>query len=141
MFSFELVIFLLNKSLDNRNGPKLIYILKLEVLSYFIIPNISLILKLISKRIWIIFTWSKLKFKGCLSLIAASDIRVIAIIKSLSLKQFFNTFYVIENINRHILVLFNILVKWNEIYMFYLINKISLRHLCHKCPISNYQNK
>lgn len=138
MFSFELVIFLLNKSLDNRNGPKLIYILKLEVLSYFIIPNISLILKLISKRIWIIFTWSKLKFKGCLSLIAASDISVIAIIKSLSLKQFFNSFYIIENINRHILVLFNILVKWNEIYLFYLINKISLRHLCYKWPISNY---
>jgi len=84
--SIKYLSLLFNVALYYRNGPKWVNILKFEILSDFVVPQISIIEKLFSKLVWIIFTRRELKLYCSLSLLATRYVCMITIIKALSLK-------------------------------------------------------
>lgn len=127
--SIKHLSFLFNVALYYRNSPKRINILKFEVLSYFIVPQISFIHKLFSKLIWIIFSGGILKFDCGLSLLAACYICMITIIKALGFEQFLNSIYKLLDILRQTLTIKNVSIKRNEVYSIYLINIVTRWHL------------
>jgi hypothetical protein len=77
--------FLFYVALYYWNRPKWIDILKFEVLSDFVVPQISFIEKLFSKLIWIIFSGRILKLDSGLPLLTTCYVRMVTIIKALSL--------------------------------------------------------
>ena len=81
----ERLRFLFYVALYYWNRPKWIDILKFEVLSDFVVPQISFIEKLFSKLIWIIFSGRILKLDSCLPLLTTCYVRMVTIIKALSL--------------------------------------------------------
>ena len=78
--------FLFYVALYYWNGPKWVNILKFEILGDFVVPKISLIKKLFSKLIGIIFSGGVLILDSGLSLLAARYVCMITVIKALSLQ-------------------------------------------------------
>jgi len=87
--SIEYLRFLLNISLNYWNRPKWINILKIEILYNFVIPLITLV-----KRFVILY--------GSLSLLAARDVSVIRVVKSLFLQYLFYSVNVFHNFLGHV---------------------------------------
>lgn len=111
--------------MNYRHRPKRVNFLKFKVLSYFIVPNIPLVQKLLSKLIGVILSWLELKVERSLSLQTACDIGMVAVVKALLLKQSFNSINVVNNINRQVLVLGDVLIERYDVNSFDFINEIS----------------
>jgi hypothetical protein len=83
-FSIKYLCFLFNITLYYWYCPEWIYILIFEILCDLIVPQIPFIEKLFSKLVWIIPSWWILKLNCGLPLLTTCNIRMIAIIKTLS---------------------------------------------------------
>ena len=86
LISVKCLCFLFYVALYYWNGPEWVNILKFEILGDFVVPQISIIKKLFSKLIGIIFSGSVLKLNSGLPLLAASYVRMITVVKALSLQ-------------------------------------------------------
>lgn len=105
---------LLYVTLNQRNCPKWINVLESKVLNNFRVPEVSFVLKLLSKFEIVVYTWIILEFHSWLSLLTWRQVCMIAEVKSLLGQYLFDSVYIINDLFVHVLITEDILIEWNK---------------------------
>ena len=116
---------MLDVALNDWQGPEWIDVLESEVLGDLIVPQISLVQILFSEFVRMVLTRRELKFDLVLSLQVTCDVRMIAVVEALLLKNLLDAKDVFLQILRHFVQIVHVFVEWYHLDDFDEIDEIT----------------